>query len=323
MPSPVMPVGGPVMPSGADAEPCRRCRRRSCRRSRCPIAAARRPAPVNPAKMQAMQCIAEGKDHQAAGRYMEARVKYQEAQRCGGRIRPDRRVAGSVPDGPVLRRGRKQIDAALKDASPTAEAKLNQARALAVGFALDTRAIDAQLAAMKGAAAAAARRSPTMRSRSAADLLDKARLELHRGQCETARQLATEVHNGPYGLQAEAVVAPPDDRRRGVQPAGVDGQSQLRRRSGRLSWQGVSARRWPSCNRSIRPCSRRKRRRNLKEIMDDCSRHGRRPGRPRRSAAPAGRQRPAGGRPARQPGRRRDHRRVARASPASRARCRR
>ena len=35
-------------------------------------------------------------------------------------------------------------------------------------------------------------------------VLDKARLELKRGQTEMARQLATEVYNGPYGLQAEA-----------------------------------------------------------------------------------------------------------------------
>src|SRR5207253_1402310 len=99
----------------------------------------------------------------------------------------------------------KQIESALHDASPTAEAKLTQARLLAAGFALDTRAIDAQLAAVKGAAVAVAHAVAANDPRAiGADLLDKARLEIRRGQCETARQLATEVHNGPYGLQAEA-----------------------------------------------------------------------------------------------------------------------
>jgi type II secretory pathway component GspD/PulD (secretin)/tetratricopeptide (TPR) repeat protein len=35
-------------------------------------------------------------------------------------------------------------------------------------------------------------------------ILEKARLELRKGQCEMARQLAAEAHNGPYGVQAEA-----------------------------------------------------------------------------------------------------------------------
>jgi type II secretory pathway component GspD/PulD (secretin) len=36
------------------------------------------------------------------------------------------------------------------------------------------------------------------------ELLDKARLELKRGELETARRLAVEVYNGPYGLKAQA-----------------------------------------------------------------------------------------------------------------------
>jgi type II secretory pathway component GspD/PulD (secretin) len=36
------------------------------------------------------------------------------------------------------------------------------------------------------------------------EMLDKARLEIQRGELETARRLAVEVYNGPYGLQAQA-----------------------------------------------------------------------------------------------------------------------
>src|SRR5207237_8578751 len=35
-------------------------------------------------------------------------------------------------------------------------------------------------------------------------VLEKARMELKRGQTEAARQLATQVYNGPFGLQSEA-----------------------------------------------------------------------------------------------------------------------
>ena len=35
-------------------------------------------------------------------------------------------------------------------------------------------------------------------------MLEKARMELRRGQTDMARQLATEVHNGPFGMQSEA-----------------------------------------------------------------------------------------------------------------------
>jgi type II secretory pathway component GspD/PulD (secretin)/tetratricopeptide (TPR) repeat protein len=168
------------------------------------------PAPMaaqpqfNPARLQAMQCMKEGKEHQEAGRYIEARGKYQEARHCGVEFSP----SDESPDRCLMELSAlvsKQIQAALRDASPAAETKLSQARAMAVAFALDTRAIDAQLAAMKNMPVQPKVAANDPRA-VGADILDKARLELRRGQCETARQLATEVHNGPYGMQAEAVV---------------------------------------------------------------------------------------------------------------------
>jgi type II secretory pathway component GspD/PulD (secretin)/tetratricopeptide (TPR) repeat protein len=162
------------------------------------------PAQFNPARMQAMQCMKEGKEHQDAGRYVEARQKYQEARSCGVEFGP----TDESPDRCIMDLAAvvaKQIDGALRDASPAAETKLNQARALAIGFALDTRAIDAQLAAIKNIPATPKVAANDPRAMGT-ELLDKARLELRRGQCETARQIATEVHNGPYAMQAEAVV---------------------------------------------------------------------------------------------------------------------
>ena len=37
-------------------------------------------------------------------------------------------------------------------------------------------------------------------------MLDKARMELRRGQTDMARQIVTEVHNGPFGMQREALL---------------------------------------------------------------------------------------------------------------------
>jgi type II secretory pathway component GspD/PulD (secretin) len=208
-PSAVMPVAGPMMPEPPPmpVAPIASMPMPVAVMPTAPMPAPM-PAPVafNPAKMQAMQCMVEGKAHQSAGRYMEARAKFQEAQKCGADFGP----TDDSPDHCMMDLSSavaKQIDSALKEPGPSAEAKLHQARVLAVGFALDTRAIDAQLAGMKSAMTAAAHAMDAADPRSIGqNLLDKARLELRRGQCETARQLATEVHNGPYGVQAEAVV---------------------------------------------------------------------------------------------------------------------
>ncbi|HEY1379292.1 MAG TPA: hypothetical protein VGF55_20990 [Gemmataceae bacterium] len=160
------------------------------------------PVAVNPAKTRALQCMAEGKAHQAAGRYLEARGKYQDALRCGASFGP----AEEAPENCLMDLSSvvvRQIDAAMRDGGPTAEAKLAQARQLAIGFGLDAAPIDAQLATIKGPPPAP-RPTPADAMLVGQSILNKARLELKRGQCEAARQLASEVYNGQYQLQAEA-----------------------------------------------------------------------------------------------------------------------
>jgi type II secretory pathway component GspD/PulD (secretin)/tetratricopeptide (TPR) repeat protein len=197
MPGSVMPVGGPTLPDPVPAQ--------------MPTAVTMPPAPTapgafNPAKMQAMQCISEGKAHQSAGRWLEARAKYQEAAKCGAEFGP----ADESPDRCMMdlaTQVMKQIDAAMKEVGPSADAKLHQARALAVGFALDTHGIDVRLTGLHSTMPPAPT-GPAAANDAAAvgrDILNKARMEIQRGQCESARRLATEVHNGPYGLQADAI----------------------------------------------------------------------------------------------------------------------
>ncbi len=207
VPAPVIPVSGPMvmpaapLPVAPNTLPTAVAMMPTAPMQQMPVA----PAPIDPAKAQAREYIEQGKTLQAGGHYMEARAKFVEAQRCGGHYS----ATEESPDVCLMDLSvvvSKQIDAALKEAGPTAEIKLNQARMLAVGFALDTRPIDAQLAAMKASVAAAVQPVANDARSVGQSLLEKAKLELRRGQCETARQLATEVHNGPYNLQAEAVL---------------------------------------------------------------------------------------------------------------------
>src|SRR5262249_55649886 len=107
-----------------------------------------------------------------------------------------------------------------------AEADLAQARQLAIGFGVDTQAIDGKLAWVRQTSMAALGTVPRTDFPSPADaparggavaqlqgdtpqqrgrmLLDKARQELRAGQNGTARRIAEEVYTGPYGIQNEA-----------------------------------------------------------------------------------------------------------------------
>jgi type II secretory pathway component GspD/PulD (secretin) len=196
-PGNVMPVAAGPMPVPAPMAPAM------------PVAAVPMPAPmptqttVNVAKVQAQKCMADGKSLQMSGRLVEARAKYQEAQRCGGDFGPTE----ESPDRCLMDLSSiivQKINVAMRETGPLAEAKLTEARQLAAGFGLDTYPIDAQLASYKAPPPPAPKPAVTDASVVGRSILDKARLELKRGQCEIARQLATEVHNGPYGLQADA-----------------------------------------------------------------------------------------------------------------------
>lgn len=161
------------------------------------------------AKAKARQCMAEGKGYWQAGRYVEARAKYLEAAQCqcewaANEETPDRcliDLAATVTS---------QINTALAvvasattpEQKQAAATQLNSVRAMADGFGLDCAAIDARLSAMQAQATKAVASAQGMIQGQA--ILEKARLELRRGSCEMARQLATEVFNGQFGMQAEA-----------------------------------------------------------------------------------------------------------------------
>ena len=202
---------------------------------------------------------------------MEAKIKYAEAQKCGAEFGP----ADESPDKCMMDLAStvsNQIASALKDAGPMAEVKLNQARSLAIGFALDTRQIDAQLASLKGPmpapAAVVNANDPRVVGQ---DMLDKARLEIKRGQCDAARQLATEVHNGPYGLQAEAVVI--------LRTIDVEEHNQRVLAANRNFDAGLAAYRSKNCGQAVAILQQvdpallaPEKKAQIRDIMADCSR---------------------------------------------------
>jgi type II secretory pathway component GspD/PulD (secretin)/tetratricopeptide (TPR) repeat protein len=252
------------------------------------------PVKVNAAdRKMALRLMAEGKAAQNAGKYLEARAKFQEAKKLKVDYGPDddrpERCLVDLSASVV-----KYCDAVCKEAARPAttaqarsEARLNEARNIALAFGLDCQPIESRLQMVKRggdrptnsgpalpaptqptllasapsnppapqtpiqpAAVAKAPSSPGMNSVASAipvvpvptpvmptvntmpmpeaptaapamptavpqapsamsmvqgqSLLEKARMELKRGQTDTARQLATEVHNGPFGMQSEA-----------------------------------------------------------------------------------------------------------------------
>jgi type II secretory pathway component GspD/PulD (secretin) len=261
------PPTGPVMPPPAPPSAVALVPQATANPVPAPPPAPAQPQ-MNPARMQAMQCMKEAKEHQESGRYVQARDKFQEARHCGAEFGP----TDESPDRCLMELSAvvaKQIQAALRDASPGAEGKLNQARAMAVAFALDTRAIDAQLAAMKNMPVQPKVAANDPRA-VGADLLDKARMELRRGQCETARQLATEVHNGPYGMQPEAVVL--------LRSIDVEEHNQRVLATNRNFDAGLAAYRSKEYGQALVICQQvdpsllaGDRKGNLKQMMDECT----------------------------------------------------
>lgn len=158
---------------------------------------------VNPNKAQAQRLMAEGRSSMKAGRVVEARTRFLEAQK----LCPDFKADEDSPTrcmNELLTMVSRHVGDTMKAADTladksAAEAKLKTARAVAVEFGLDVKPIDMQMAKIKSAAAVAAN---TVAAGQA--LLDKARVEMQRGQIEIARQIAMEAHNGPYNVQIEA-----------------------------------------------------------------------------------------------------------------------
>jgi type II secretory pathway component GspD/PulD (secretin)/tetratricopeptide (TPR) repeat protein len=150
-------------------------------------------APIPANKQRAIKMIVDGKAAMQNGRYVEARNKFLEAQKTCNEFKPDE-------DNPV--RCLNDLTAmVMKQASDAAAGSLTPERTMAVrnvaaDFGLDVKAIDSRLNLKKAGGTDVVGVGQT--------LLEKARIEMQRGQTDVARQLATEAFNGPYNCQAEA-----------------------------------------------------------------------------------------------------------------------
>lgn len=158
----------------------------------------------NPNKAQAQRLMVSGKMAMKNGRMIEARKCFLEAQKVCSDFKPDEENPVRCMNELMTTVSRQVTDttkeAATATDKTTAEAKLKMARALAVEFGLDVKALDSQMAKSKNTGPAVASTSAAGQS-----LLDKARVEMQRGQIEIARQIATEAHNGPYDVKSEAM----------------------------------------------------------------------------------------------------------------------
>jgi type II secretory pathway component GspD/PulD (secretin)/tetratricopeptide (TPR) repeat protein len=149
-------------------------------------------SPISPNKQRAIKLIVDGKAAMQNGRYVEARTKFLDAQKTCNEFRPDE-------DNPV--RCLNELNAIVqKQVSDAAAGSLSPERTMTVrnvaaDFGLDVKSIDARISQKNNTNDAAS---------IGLTLLEKARVEMQRGQMEIARQLATEAYNGPYNCQAEA-----------------------------------------------------------------------------------------------------------------------
>jgi type II secretory pathway component GspD/PulD (secretin) len=206
------------------------------------------PEPVKaPATPKARLLLTEAKDLELAGQLVEARQKALEAQKAGFVFGADE----PGPDQVLLRltaQAHRRIEHLMQEATDLAatgftdasryeraQENLIQAQQLAVGFALDTQAIDAKLSWVRHIREQALAAPQTPRPDMVATLptafgmpqpvkaappeppappgslketgqklLDSARTELSRGETENARRFAVQVYNGRYGLKAQA-----------------------------------------------------------------------------------------------------------------------
>lgn len=150
----------------------------------------------SPARVKAEALMADGKAAMQAGRMAEARAKFIEAQKTCTDFKPDEENPVRCTNE-LMALVNRQLADALKSGSPE---KMQSARKMAADLGFDTKPYEAPVTQVKQA-------TPETASTSASagkNLLDKARLEMQRGQIEIARQLAIEVLNGPYSCQAEA-----------------------------------------------------------------------------------------------------------------------
>jgi type II secretory pathway component GspD/PulD (secretin) len=201
-----------------------------------------RPDVNGPVKLQAQQLVAEAQRFQREGKLLEARQKAVEAQRLGATFGPDE-VSPELVYQQVAVEVRQRIDNLVRQAHETvaygqgdtptrcrqAEQQLGQARQLASRFGQDVRPIDEKVGEvrrlMQSAAPAPVKsgtstsvaltshQGPSQGSVAPAQyqpqnqgqvLLEKARLELRKGETSMARRMCEEAIAGKYGVNGEA-----------------------------------------------------------------------------------------------------------------------
>jgi type II secretory pathway component GspD/PulD (secretin)/tetratricopeptide (TPR) repeat protein len=182
-------------------------------------------SPVIDNKARALQLLAEARELRKAQKLLEARAKVLEADQLHASFGPGEESPELVLQN-LAAEARWQVEWYVREAVrvtgttgpdmsrryQNAERALVQARTLAVGFGLDVAPIESQLVRMHAQQAVArGEAAPSATAVAAAptktpgqDLLEKARLEIQRGQTENARKLAEEATQPSYGVQAEA-----------------------------------------------------------------------------------------------------------------------
>jgi type II secretory pathway component GspD/PulD (secretin)/tetratricopeptide (TPR) repeat protein len=175
-------------------------------------------------KARATRLLVEARELQKVQKLLEARVKIAEAQQLHATFNPGEDTPAAAMEH-LAAEARWQVEWFVKEADrvtgttgpdmaarfKNAENALVQARTLAAGFGFDMRPVEAKLQWVHNQQALARGETPATPVVNGApknqgeELLEKARLEIQRGAVESARKLAEEAIQGPYGVQAEAM----------------------------------------------------------------------------------------------------------------------
>lgn len=199
-----------------------------------PLATNSKPEPtVSVEKQHALQLLAAARKEVEQGRLLEARQKAIDAQKMGLSFNLDEETPERVLLELSAQCNRKvdnlmqsATDAAVgsgRDAAKfqKAEQDLAAARQLASGFGQDTQNIDNKIAWLKSLQSVANTVTPAVQppnvlneprvapvqhqeASRGQELLERARLELKKGELAISRRLAEEAFSGPYGVQKEA-----------------------------------------------------------------------------------------------------------------------
>jgi type II secretory pathway component GspD/PulD (secretin) len=182
-------------------------------------------APAADGKARAVQLLAEARQLQKSQKLLDARAKLLEAQQVRATFGPGEE-SPDVAMQNLAAEARWQVEWLVREAVrvtgttgpdmnrrfQNAEKALFQARTLAAGFGLDVGPVEARLdwvhtqqAVARGEVAPPVLPVAAAPKSQGRELLDKARMEIQRGETESARKLAEEAAQPSYGVQAEAL----------------------------------------------------------------------------------------------------------------------